>query len=191
MRREVQKSENKQTTKLNGTKSTEGENDDSTKSCGKIDNQDGKIAFKYNIGSAILEFELISDKRFICPKCKKDFKNILRHLQQSVCRIPNLEDLSQQFQDFKKKQFGDKIKQRQNEKKAKSRAKQREEDEHKFKNIEKERKSKFNAKKREEDELQLKTDQNKWKVKSINKQRKEDELQLKADQNKRRKKIHC
>ena len=206
----------KNANKLPGTKSIEGENAESIKlkripdeKTEQSDKQD-KRNFNYNLDGKNLKFEIISDKRVKCPECKKEFKNILCHLQKSTCRIPNLDDLSEKFQEFKRIHLGQEIKQRQNERKAKSVAKQKKENDQKFKNIQKQKQAKFIAKKREHDEQELnadqkniqkqkqakyiakrrkddaqklKTDQNEWKAKYIAKQRKEDAQKLKTDQN--------
>ena len=40
-----------------------------------------KKAFKYMQDDKILNFQFVSEKRVKCPKCQKDYKNILLHLQ--------------------------------------------------------------------------------------------------------------
>ena len=64
--------------------------------------EEGEItSFTYEENGKTLNFEFVSDKRVKCPKCRNDFKNILRHLQQSSCKINNIEDLSMSFKKFK------------------------------------------------------------------------------------------
>ena len=59
-------------------------------------------AFQYKQDGNILNFQFVSDKRVKCPTCRNEFKNILRHLQQSGCHISNLVDFSERFKQFTK-----------------------------------------------------------------------------------------
>ena len=74
----------------------------------------------------------MSDKRVKCPICRKDFKNILRHLQQSGCKISCIDDISEKFKHFTKVHLAQKNKDDQNRRKDRSRTKQRELDEQKY-----------------------------------------------------------
>ena len=68
--------------------------------------KDENLHFKYEQDGDVLSFKFISDKRVSCPKCGGGFKNILNHMKQGKCRISNFENLSQKFNQFKKKQHG-------------------------------------------------------------------------------------
>ena len=83
-----------------------------------------KKTFKHLQDGKILDFQFVSEKRVKCPKCKKEYKNILRHLQKSSCRIADLDDLIEKFKDHKKVHFQQEIKDEQRHWKANSRAKQ-------------------------------------------------------------------
>ena len=66
--------------------------------------------FKYEHQGNILNFEFVTDKRIKCPTCKKEFKNIIRHLQQSSCEISNIDDLNENLKQFKKVHLAEQIK---------------------------------------------------------------------------------
>ena len=112
------------------------------KNSDKPEEQNQTRIFKYKLDGKILNFLFVSDKRVNCPTCRNDFKNILRHLQQSGCKIPNMDDLSNSFKQFTNDQ---------NKRKAKSIAKQRAADNQKVKQSQNERNAKFIAKQREVD----------------------------------------
>ena len=154
--------------------------------------------FKYKNGSQTLNFEFISDKRVKCATCGNQFKNILRHLQQSKCEISNIDDLGEKFKEFTKdderrRRAVAKAKQRENNKqkvqenekrrKADSRAHQREVDHQKVLDEQKKFQAKSIGKKREVDEQQVKVAQNRWKAKSRGNQRDADGQQVKDAQN--------
>ena len=80
-----------------------------------------KMLFKYEYEGETFEFEFITESRIKCSNCKMAFKNILRHLQQSKCKVTNLDLFSQKFQEFKKVTFAEKYQQKQNVRKIKSR----------------------------------------------------------------------
>ena len=75
---------------------------DKTHECRKAQNDSGNFhkledikgddsrdeVFTYKHGRDVLKFQFISNKRVKCPKCGKDFKNILNHMQKSRCQIP-------------------------------------------------------------------------------------------------------
>ena len=61
-----------------------------------------KKAFKYMQDGKILNFQFVSEKRVKCPKCQKDYKNILLHIQRSSCRVSDTADLSEKFQQYTK-----------------------------------------------------------------------------------------
>ena len=63
------------------------------------DPEQEKKAFKYMLDGEILDFQFVSEKRVKCPKCKKEYKNILLHLQKSSCKISNLDDLGEKFKE--------------------------------------------------------------------------------------------
>jgi hypothetical protein len=65
--------------------------------------------FHYKQDGNILNFQFVSDKRVKCPTCRKEFKNILRHLQQSGCHISNQVDFSERFKQFTKDHLEEKI----------------------------------------------------------------------------------
>ena len=65
--------------------------------------EERKPSFTYTQAGKTLTFEFMSDKRVKCPTCRKDFKNILRHLQQSGCKFKDMEELMQNFKKFKNK----------------------------------------------------------------------------------------
>ena len=44
-------------------------------------------AFQYMQDGKILNFQFMSEKRVQCPKCKKEYKNILLHLQKSFAEF--------------------------------------------------------------------------------------------------------
>ena len=145
---------------------------------------DGKVIFKYECTGETIEFEFITDNRIKCPHCKRAYKNILRHLQQSTCRVSNLDLFGKRFQEFKKIKYAEKIHKNQNERKMKSREKQRKEDSQKVKDYQNESKMKSHEKQRKEDDQKVKDYQNECKMKSREKQRKEDSEKVKNDQNK-------
>ena len=140
--------------------------------------------FKYRQESSILNFQFMTDKRVKCPTCQKEFKNILRHLQQSGCRISNLVDFSAQFKEFSESHFENQIKDGRKKRQAKWLAKQREHDEKQVKDDQKRWKTKFMDKLREDNDQKAKNDQTKRKAKSRAKQREDDDQQAKNDQNK-------
>jgi hypothetical protein len=142
--------------------------------------------FKYTHQGKILNFEFMSDKRVRCPICSNEFKNMIRHLQQSGCRISNHDDLTEKFKQFSKVLLANQIKNDQNNWKAKSRAKQREVDDQQIKDDQNKWKAKSRSKQREGDVQQIKDDQNKWKAKSLAKQREADVQSVKDGQNKRK-----
>ena len=154
---------------LGATSSTTGKTNSSRPSA---QNQDEIIAgpssdtenrvFKYELRGKILNFEFTSEKRIKCALCGTQFKNILRHLQQSKCGLLNRDDLVEKFKEFTKDD-ANKRKADQNTWKAKSIAKQRKEDGQQFKDAQNKMKTKSRAKQREEDPLQVKEDQNRWK----------------------------
>ena len=105
---------------------------ENTESCKQ--KNENKI-FKYEQDGIILNFQFISDKRVKCPICRNEFKNILRHLQKSGCQITNQVDFSERFKHFAEiHQDENQVKDNQNKRKAKSRAKQREDDGEQVKN---------------------------------------------------------
>ena len=53
--------------------------------------KDQQITFQYKEEGKMFDFEFKTDKRVQCPICKSDYKNILRHLQKTSCKIHNLE----------------------------------------------------------------------------------------------------
>ena len=72
-------------------KRTEEKGNEPNKETVTIGNKDyvnGGI-FKYNLDGKVLDFEFMSNKRVKCPRCGQNFKNILRHLQVSRCKISN------------------------------------------------------------------------------------------------------
>ena len=149
-----------------------------------INKETEKTHFIFKNGNEILDFEFESEKRVRCSSCQIAYKNILRHLQQSSCKISDIKLFSQRFQEFKKNKFANKLREKQNEWKMKSLAKKREENSQKLKDDHNRRQSKYLSKQREEDPEKVKEDQNKWKRKYINKKRDEDLEKVKEDQNK-------
>ena len=81
--------------------------------------------FEYDIDGNVLRFKFISDKRVACPKCGKDYKNILNHIQKSTCKISEFNDLSVKFKHFMKINMGDEIREQQRKKNSKFITKQR------------------------------------------------------------------
>ena len=65
-------------------------------------------------GGKVLDFQFVSEKRIKCPKCEKEYKNILLHMQRSSCRISDLDDLSEKFKEHTKVHFQQEIKDDQN-----------------------------------------------------------------------------
>ena len=110
---------------LGATPSTTGKTNSSRPSA---QNQDEIIAgpssdtesrvFKYELRGKILNFEFTSEKRIKCASCGTQFKNILRHLQQSKCGLSNTDDLIEKFKEFTKHD-ANKRKADQNKRKAK------------------------------------------------------------------------
>ena len=84
-----------------------------------------KKPFKYLQDGQILDFQFVSEKKVKCPKCKKEYKNILLHLQKSSCRISNLNDLSEKFTEHIKVHLDKERKDDHRKWKANYRAKQR------------------------------------------------------------------
>jgi hypothetical protein len=144
----------------------------------KPEEEEETISFKYKENGKTLSFEIVSDKRVKCPKCRRDFKNILRHLQQSGCKVNNIEDLGMNFKKFK-------IKDDQRRWKAKSIAKQRAENGQKVKDSQNERNAKFIAKQRAVNDQKVKEGQNERKAKSLAKQMSLDDQKVKEGQNER------
>ena len=117
-----------------------------------------KTHFIFKNENEILDFEFESEKRVRCPSCQIAYKNILRHLQQSSCKISDIKLFSERFQEFKKKTFANKLREKQNERKKKSLAKKREENPQKLKDDHNRRQSKYLSKQREEDPEKVKED---------------------------------
>ena len=178
----IKKSGSQTTSKCNGNKLDSGEY--------RIENpaeskkMDKKFTFQYENEGKIIDFEFKTDKRVQCPICKIDYKNILRHLQQSACNIQNQEEFREKFQEFKNNTFAEKIQQNQKDWRRKSLAKKRQENSQKVKDDQKRWKEKSRDKQRLEDEKKVKDDQNNWKGNSRGKQRLEDNQKVKNDQNK-------
>ena len=107
------------------------------------DQHSEKKAFKYMVDGTLLNFQFVSEKRVKCPRCQKEYKNILLHLQKSSCISSNLDDLVKKFNEHIKVHLDQKIKDEQRKRKANSRARQR-----------------------EVDNQEVLDDQNKWKRKS-------------------------
>ena len=154
----------------------------------------GEKAFKYMLDSTLLEFQFVSEKRVKCPRCNKEYKNILLHIQKSSCISSNLDDLCEKFKEHIKVNLDQKIKDGQRKRTAKSRAKQqkvakqevlddqnrwkrkstlkqREVDNQRVLDDQVKRKQKSTLKKREVDNQKVLDDQVKWKQKSVLKQR--------------------
>ena len=144
----------------------------------------GHNAFKYQQQGTILNFEFVGEKRIKCPTCKNEFKNIIRHLQQSSCGISNLVEFSEQFKQFSEIHFEKRIKDDLRKRRAKSLAKQREHDKKQVKDDQNMRKAKFMSKQRAGGVQQVKNDHNKWKAKSRAQQRVDGDKQVKNNQNK-------
>ena len=133
-----------------------------------------KEAFKYMQDGKILNFQFVSEKRVKCPQCKKEYKNILLHLQKSTCRISDLDDLREKFKEHTKVHFQQEMKEDQRTWKANSRAKQRKVDYQKVVDKQNKWNRKSTLKQREVDNQKVLTDQNKRKIKSRVDQREDD-----------------
>ena len=142
------------------------------------------LVFTYKQKGNILNFHFINDKRVKCPTCRNEFKNILRHLQKSRCQIENIDDLSEKLKQFKEIHLAQKKKDDQKKWKAKSIAKQREDNFQQVKDDQNERKAKSIAKQREDNVLLVKEDQTKRKVNSRLIQREIDNQKILDDQKK-------
>ena len=81
--------------------------------------------FSFKIHHRIVDFDVLPDRRVICPICGIIYKNINHHIQKSKCKIPNLEGFSEQLKDFLQNEFKEEIKRSQCERKAKFDAKLR------------------------------------------------------------------
>ena len=81
--------------------------------------------FSMKIDDRIITFDVLPDKRVICPICRNIFKNISHHMQMSKCRIPNLEGFRENLKKFLNNEFREEIKRRQRERQAKFIAKLR------------------------------------------------------------------
>ena len=99
--------------------------------------EEGKV-FEYQLGDKILNFKFISEKRVKCAICLNEFKNILRHLQQSKC-ICNTDDFVEKFKEYSK----DDAREQKRMKQAALRVKQQEVDAQKFLNDQNKWKARF------------------------------------------------
>ena len=99
--------------------------------------------FSMQIHGRIINFDVLPDRRVICPICRNIFKNICHHMQRSKCSIPNLEGFSENLKKFLNNEFREEIKRSQRERKAK-----------------------FDAQFRKMNNDQLREKQRKWKAKS-------------------------
>ena len=61
--------------------------------------------FSYEYNGENLNFIFTGSKIVKCARCKKEFKNILRHLQQSKCAVFNLIDFRCKFKSYIKTTF--------------------------------------------------------------------------------------
>ena len=98
--------------------------------------------FQYKQDGGILNFQFVSNKRVKCPTCRIEFKNILRHIQQSDCRISNRVDFSERFKQFTKVHLEKQMKDDHRKRQEKSVAKQREDDDQQVKNNQNKRRAK-------------------------------------------------
>ena len=89
----------------------------------EVKNSDENSFFKYVQGAETLYFKFITSKRIECPICKRDFKNVISHLRQGQCKVINLEDFSVKFLKYKQDHFEEELKDKQKQRKAKSRIK--------------------------------------------------------------------
>ena len=119
--------------------------------------------FNYQQQGNILNFEFVTDKRIKCPICTNEFKNIMRHLQQSSCGISNMDDFAEKLKQFKNVHLAEQIKEEQRRRKTKSRSRIRQQD---------------------IDRLKVLDDQKRWKAKSRVHQRDVDNEKVLADQQK-------
>ena len=51
--------------------------------------------FNYVYESKCLEFEILPNKRILCPICSTDFKNMHQHFLKSSCKVSNIEDFGE------------------------------------------------------------------------------------------------
>ena len=145
-----------------------------------------KKAFQYMEGGKLLNFQFVSEKRVKCPKCQRDYKNILLHLQKSSCRVSDPADLGEKLHQYTKVNLEQEIKDDQRKRKQKSTMKQREVNNQQVLDDQNKRKAKSMLKQRDVDNQQVLDDQKKRKAKSTMKQRDLDNQQVLDDQNKRK-----
>ena len=88
------------------------------------DQHSEKQSFKYMQNGKILDFQFVSEKRIKCPECKKEYKNILLHIQRSSCIISDPDDLGEKFKEHIRVHFEQEIKDDKKKWREKSRAKQ-------------------------------------------------------------------
>ena len=139
--------------------------------------------FSFKIHHRIVDFDVLPDRRVICPICGIIYKNINHHIQKSKCKIPNLEGFSEQLKDFLQIEFKEEIKRSQRERKAKFDAKMRKLNNDELKEKQRNWKAKSDANLRKLDENKFRRDRNEIKAKSNAKLRKLDENKLKKDRN--------
>jgi hypothetical protein len=145
-----------------------------------------KKAFQYMQGGKLLNFQFVSEKRVKCPKCQRDYKNILLHLQKSSCSVSDPADLGEKLHQYTKVNLEQEIKDDQRKLKQKSTMKQREVNNQQVLDDQNKRKAKSTMKQRDLDNQQVLDDQNKRKAKSKLKHQKKDNQQVLGEQNKRK-----
>ena len=161
--------------------------------------------FSMQIHGRIINFDVLPDRRVICPICRNIFKNICHHMQRSKCSIPNLEGFSENLKKFLNNEFREEIKRSQRERKAKfdaqfrkmnndqlrekqrkwkakSNANLRTLDGNKFKKARMEINAKSDARLRKIDNEKVKEQQKNWKAKSDEKSRSLDNEKFKERQ---------
>ena len=113
--------------------------------------------FSLKLQDKTIDFDVLPDRRVICPICGNIYKNISHHIHMSKCRIPDLEGFSENLKIFLNTQFREEIKKSQRERKAK-----------------------FDAMLRKRSNSELREKQRKWKAKSNANLRKLDENKFKT-----------
>ena len=140
--------------------------------------------FSFKINHRIVDFDVLPDRRVICPICGIIYKNINHHIQKSKCKIPNLEGFSEQLKDFLQIEFKEEIKRSQRERKAKFDAKLRKLNNDELKEKQRNWKAKSDANLRKLDENKFRRDRNEIEEKSYAKLKKLDENKLRKDRKK-------